>query len=364
MPPLFPVRYDSREAIYNPGIVILGNGDIWMYARHEGRNRTSTWSACPDRSPSTLRACPSHFTPQMISFIVRCRLDSLLNPVSPLEALEYDLQWDSLDGKPRHRELGPEDPRLFTVSNRTFIIFNALPTDRTTLEIGRTIRNLKVQQVDPVLGMPLELTLPQQGRVEKNWAPFPVVAEVRPCHEALRMDSGLSAPWYFSRTFEPHEVLCCNPETGSCAVAGTSSQHAFMTAFAQLWELTTMHLGTNLVPIPGRGYLGIMHGIITQPVISGGRRVVGGTVRRYLNFPYIVGVREPWPVTHVAATPLALPLGAAVSGFAFTSNLAWVDSERLVISYNVKDRTASFLVVTLDKLLATLVAVDGGSARG
>ena len=75
----FKVVYTERSQVYNPAITVYG-GRIWMVARHEGRNRTGAWTACPDRSLATIRKCPVP-TLRMVSFVVRCQLDAALRPV-------------------------------------------------------------------------------------------------------------------------------------------------------------------------------------------------------------------------------------------------------------------------------------------
>jgi hypothetical protein len=74
----FVVQYADRVHVYNPALTVF-NGELWMVARHEGRNRSGLWTECPDTSLTTLRTCPVD-TLRMVSFTVRCRLGPDLKP--------------------------------------------------------------------------------------------------------------------------------------------------------------------------------------------------------------------------------------------------------------------------------------------
>ena len=105
-----------------------------------------------------------------------------------------------------------------------------------------------------------------------------------------------------------------------------------------------LHLGTNAIKLPNNRYAAILHGITAS------------SSRTYLNFMYVFEGRHPWRIVGVGADPLQLPLGSVGSGFAFTTNLAWL-GDKIVVSYCVKDRTSSFFVANATTLLSNIQAV-------
>ena len=108
--------------------------------------------------------------------------------------------------------------------------------------------------------------------------------------------------------------------------------------------LQALHLGTNAIRLPNGQYMAIFHGLSAL------------SAREYLNFVYIFEGQSPWGITAVRSEPLELPLGTVGSGFAFTTNLAWLDG-KVVVSYCVKDRTSSFFVTSMRDLAKDLRAV-------
>ena len=63
------VKYTERSSVYNPAVVSYRN-QLWMVARHEGKNKTGEWSSCPNNTLVDTRPCPVH-TLRMVSFNVR-----------------------------------------------------------------------------------------------------------------------------------------------------------------------------------------------------------------------------------------------------------------------------------------------------
>ena len=70
------VAFSSREELYNPSLLATA-GQLWLYTRFEGRNRTGTYDRCPDSSLTTVIPCPVQDI-RMISFVVRCQLNQKL----------------------------------------------------------------------------------------------------------------------------------------------------------------------------------------------------------------------------------------------------------------------------------------------
>ena len=62
------VFYTEHSAVYNPAVVSYQN-QLWLVARHEGKNKTGGWVNCPDSTLTSTRSCPVH-TLRMISFNV------------------------------------------------------------------------------------------------------------------------------------------------------------------------------------------------------------------------------------------------------------------------------------------------------
>jgi len=315
--------------VYNPAVTVH-NGRLWMVARHEGRNRTGAWTTCPDHSLATTRACPVP-TLRMVSFVVRCQLDASLRPITPLEGLDYDLHWDHVGKTAHDRQLGPEDPRVFAWGAEQYVAVNGPPL--RPLASSRTIRNMKIQKIFPAVGEPVDLDLGAgMERYEKNWAPI----QADPASPRRR--------FLFARNVEPHQIVGCDA-AGKCLEAAASSQAAFFAAWKRLWQLRALHLGTNAIKLRSSNkYAAILHGILAS------------SSRTYLNFVYVFEAAPPWQIVGVGAEPLQLPLGSVGSGFAFTTNLAWV-GDKIVVSYCVKDRTSSFFIANATTLLSNLQAV-------
>ena len=80
-----------RPLFINPALWVV-NGSVWMFARYQMEQ--ASWSLCPDNSLYATRGCPvmapiAHI--RMISFIARCRLNTMLEPDTTVTALDYDL---------------------------------------------------------------------------------------------------------------------------------------------------------------------------------------------------------------------------------------------------------------------------------
>lgn len=109
-------------------------------------------------------------------------------------------------------------------------------------------------------------------------------------------------------------------------------------------------MGTNAVRLPDGRFLAMFHGLA----------LVGG--RRYYNVFYtFAGPEDNFRIQAVAREPHELPLGNTTQGFAFSTSLLLV-SDRVVVGYNVKDRTCSFVVLSLSDILATLQPIPNGTA--
>eukprot|EP00051_Salpingoeca_urceolata_P005104 m.70332 g.70332 ORF g.70332 m.70332 type:complete len:440 (+) comp14060_c0_seq3:86-1405(+) len=326
------ITYTHRVEVYNPALTVY-NGKVFMVARHEGRNMTAMWQTCPDTSLSTSRPCPVPDL-RMISFVVLCELGPDLLPRTALQHLPYTVPWDKVMETSWARELGPEDPRLFELDGGTFMVYNALPGPPVAATSPRCVRSMKIQRLFPTLLPSVELVILDRGpmeRYEKNWSPLgPDPTE--PSTKVL-----------LSRYAEPHQVLSCSVTEGKCRVVAETSQTKAFDIVKTLWKIKSIHLGTNVVWLPdGRG-LGLLHGL---PLGQ----------KRYLNFAYTVAPTSPWKIQAIATDPLDLPLGTVGHGFAFTSSLAWIDG-KLVVGYNVNDRSASFAVVDWKALVASLRTV-------
>lgn len=130
-----------------------------------------------------------------------------------------------------------------------------------------------------------------------------------------------------------------------------TANDAFWSAFKKLWDLRSMHLGTNAVSLPNGKLVAIFHGL------------PAGNHRDYRNFVYVMEPAAPYAIIGVGEEPLALPLGSVgPTGYAFSSNLAWVDG-RLVVSYGVKDRSANFYVLDPKTLLQSVQSTGGTAAE-
>ena len=260
------------------------------------------------------------------------------------------MQWATAARRKQDRELGPEDPRVFAWNGEVYAVYNAPPNHSGDDSGGhRIVRSMKLQRLFPDDGKitSLDLIDGKMERYEKNWSPL--------APDPTAPDSR----YLFSRNVEPHEVLSCSRLDGGCAATNKTENSPFWSKFMQLWGLRGLHLGTNAVALPNGKLVALFHGL------------PAGNSRDYLNFVYVVEASAPHAIIGVGEEPLRLPLGTVGStGYAFSSNLAWVDG-MLVVSYGVKDRTSNFYVLDPQTLLqniqstaSTAVAVKGSVAAG
>eukprot|EP00039_Didymoeca_costata_P020402 m.341134 g.341134 ORF g.341134 m.341134 type:complete len:403 (-) comp19855_c0_seq1:29-1237(-) len=316
----FQVHFSERTCVYNPGIYFVNN-QAYLVARLEGKNG-SLWTSCPERSLTTPFPCPVK-TLRMISFVVTCTLSSSLSPTSKLEGLEFNFRWDRVVTKTNERQLGPEDPRIFKWGSSHYVAVNGPPI--RDVSNGRNVRCMKIQQIFPNKGPPIDLDLiGSLDRIEKNWSPI-----------SEHLDGYL-----FSRTLDPHRIVVCN-HSGICSNLVSTNHSLFFKNWMRVWNLKAIHLGTNAVRLKSGHYMAILHGI-------------GADVsREYLNFVYVFRGSSPWEIIGLGSEPLALPVGSIMSGYTFTTNLV-LQSEKAIICYCVKDRTSSFFVTTIKNLTSSL----------
>lgn len=328
----FSVIFASRCQIYNPSVAIY-NGKIYMITRFEGRNTTGQWLVCPDRSMNTTLRCPVK-TLRMISFVALCELNANYKCTTPLQILEYNLNWPEVamaaaNGGHSLRQLGPEDPRVFSWDKEQFIAVNGPPLRWSSDAFN--VRCMKIQRIFPNPSPIVDLTFAvsekrKLGRIEKNWSP------IRPAPDG--------ATFLFSTTLEPHDIVSCDAG-GQCTSLSRTSQQRFFSEFTRKWGLGALHLGTNAIELPNGRCAAIFHGITaTRPL-------------EYYNFVYTFESAPPYAILAVASEPLLLPLGDVGTGFTFSSSLSWVDG-RVVVGYTVKDRTASIATFTPSEFLVTL----------
>eukprot|EP00041_Stephanoeca_diplocostata_P026844 m.731275 g.731275 ORF g.731275 m.731275 type:complete len:454 (-) comp23057_c0_seq28:2979-4340(-) len=331
----FSAQYDFRSELYNPALVCF-RSQLWLIGRHEGRNQSGGWVDCPEHSLSgSLVPCPDS-TLRMVSFVVRLPLTTSLIPAGMIESLPYmHFPWTTRALNSHERQLGPEDPRVMHINSDVWVATNGPPIGQ--LSNTRTIRCMKIQQIFPVIGRVVDLDITgDMQRIEKNWSP--IVAE--------------NGTYLFSRYVEPHQVIRCTISSGRCTNVAHSRNTDFFTSFKEFWKIKDIHLGTNAVKLPTGKYLAIFHGL--SAVSS----------RSYLNFAYTFAAHPPWKIEGVAATPLELPNGPITSGaFVFSTNIVLLNATQAIISYTVKDRTASFASMAVADILRNIKSISKVTAN-
>ena len=102
-------------------------------------------------------------------------------------------------------------------------------------------------------------------------------------------------------------------------------------------------MGTNTIRLDDGRHLGLLH------ALPGGQK-------RYFNLVYVLEATLPHRIVAVGRRALELPYGHVNHGFVYTSSLLRM-ADRVIVGYNVNDRTASLAVVPLQSLLVDLELV-------
>ena len=306
-----------RPLFTNPGLVVYNNA-IYGVSRLLLRNG-GKWKTCPDNGMhGSAVPCPPHYSPRIISFVAVFQLDAHLDLVDAVTSLHYDLDIASADRLDEF-QLGPEDPRVFAWGDDVYVVYNGPPSGDDWTEAGQ--RRMKLQRLLPSTTDPVDLVIPNPSLKEKNWAPI-----------APNDDS--DAEFLFARFVDPHEILSCGRD-GACRTVAATNHSLYFNYTMYRYNVSAVHLATNAVRLNSGFYGAIFHG----------RKAHAVTRREYIQLPYIFEAHHPYDIVWVASEPLTLPSPFEDDHFIYASGLTAID-DKLVISYNVGDRTSSFYVST------------------
>ena len=317
----------TTRLVINPALVVH-NGTLHAFARLFLSNHTEPMTVCPNNTLYRAMACPNNMT-YGLSAIVSFDLSPQLRPATVVSMLPHPHTFNfTRSVMLKEIYLGAEDPRTMTWGTDAYIVFTASPiADKW---VTRAQRRMFAQMVLPVVGGIVMLDIGSSELKEKNWAPI----------------GNISANEYlYSRFVDPHELVACN-RAGRCRTAATTNRTEFFARFKSTHMVDEIHLGTNAVRVSDQYYGAILHAVQKETK----------HLRRYLNIPYLFDAVHPWSIRRVAPHPLNLPTAPYRSRFAFSTGLAYVDG-RLVVSYNIDDKTSSFFVTTADEVFANTVAV-------
>jgi hypothetical protein len=242
---------------------------------------------------------------------------------------------------------GPEDPRLFKVGNKTYVLFSGTqmvpPASHgraSCREHGLVpfVAEVRFGAPGPVeFGAAVQLRLDDMQWAEKNWSPFRWEPVGRPHEEKLMMVYSI----------HPHKILEVDPDGGDARFLCSTPAAPVVQLFHKYgWDPRGAHGGAGVVslknPDGGSYFLSVFHHITDWR---------DGEECEYFNFPYKFASEPPFQILEVGR-PIELqtkvnPMNGGK--IQFVSSLA-VFQGQLHVGYNAGDTESRILQIPLDEL--------------
>lgn len=245
---------------------------------------------------------------------------------------------------------GPEDPRLFKVGGKTYVLFTGTqmvpPASHgraSCREHGLIpfVAEVRSQGLSVEFGPAVQLRLDDMQWVEKNWSPFRWEPIGHPHDEKLMMVYSI----------HPHRILEVDPDGGEARFLCSTPAVPVVQLFHKYgWDPRGAHGGAGVValkdPDGGPYFLSVFHHITDWR-----------DGEEYFNFPYKFASEPPFQILDVGR-PIELqtkvnPMNGAK--IQFVSSLA-VFQGQLHVGYNAGDTESRLLQIPLDELEKTYFA--------
>lgn len=259
-------------------------------------------------------------------------LDENFDPISAPQIFELPFKNPVLVSK-------QQDPRLVTVGERLFVVYNNILENITHKEMRRMyISELMFDGNTFIASHPECITHfegEKETRYEKNWPPFDYKGQL-----------------YLSYSIIPHKVFHPILGTNTCETAFCSSR-------IFKWDWGVPRGGTQAI-IDGDHYLGFFHSWVDVPTVQSG----GKKITHYVMGAYTFDSKPPFAITAVSPEPIVAkdfyeppyyktwkPLRCVFpSGLILDKDYAWV-------AYGRQDHEMWIAKIDKKKLLKSLVPV-------